>query len=81
MPMSSKEWRAREDAHTLAEAEQIKRNPKKLNDAKEQVKNIGLRDQESVRRVIQLRTKKGGRVGAMQKMQKRGNLFNVFKKI
>lgn len=86
--MTNKEWRAREDAHTLAEAEKIKQNPDKLKEAKDATKSIRGVGKGILERIhnIRPRPKINKPTGNRRGINRSGrgveeNPFNVFKKI
>lgn len=78
MPVSRKEWEARDNARTLADAERIRNNPEKLKEAKVAITHIGRVTQGIMSRV---RTIRPNRARGINRKRVDENPFNVFKKI
>lgn len=83
-PLSEKEWRARDDAHTLARAEEIKQDRPRLNEAQNAAKTM-LEDQrketQALAKVAKQPQNKGPQTPVKQKQGRRSSTHNVFRRI
>ena len=83
-PMTEKQWQARDDAHTLARAEEIKADPTRMSNAQQAAKNM-LEEQRKETQAIAKVARKGSRTNTTPSVKrvKRSTTdgLNVFRKI
>ena len=84
-PKTDKEWQAYDDARTLAHAEEIRGDSKRLSGAKAAAVKIAAEDEkqlEKMKKIAKMRPTPGS-AGASSKTKKKAqaNKHNVFKKL
>ena len=82
-PISDSEWKARDDAYTLAEAKRIQADKQRLNNAQEAAKKMLQEKNEelSAMRKVARKPNEQQQNRNYTKQEKPKNMFNVFQKI